>query len=61
MTDTNLNKLVADSLLTKKIVTESTIDLKIATSTVTGGSATFYLSWYPISADGNVTAVSPFA
>jgi hypothetical protein len=61
MTDANLNKLVADSLLVKKIVTESTIDLKITTSTVTGGSAKFYLSWYPISDDGNVTVVSPFA
>lgn len=61
MTDANLNKLVADSLLLKKIVTEATIDLKIATSTVTGGSATFYLSWYPLSADGNVVPISPFA
>lgn len=61
MTDTNLNKLVLDSLLTKKIVTESVINLTIGTSTVTGGSATFYISWYPISEDGNVTAVSPFA
>lgn len=61
MTDTNLNKLVVDTLLTKKIVTESTINLLIATTTVTGGSATFYISWYPVSLDGNVTAVSPFA
>jgi len=61
MTDTNLNKLVVDSLLTKKIVTESSIILTIGTSTVTGGSAKIYLSWYPISSDGNVVVVSPFA
>ena len=61
MTDANLNMLVADTLLTKKIVTESSIGLKVTTSTVTGGSAVFYLSWYPISEDGNVVPVSPFA
>lgn len=61
MTDANLNKLVADSLLIKKIVTETSIILTIGTSTVTGGTAKFYVSWYPISEDGNLTVVSPFA
>lgn len=61
MTDANLNKLVLDSLLLKKIVTESSIILTIGTSTVTGGTAKIYVSWYPISEDGNLTVVSPFA
>ena len=61
MTDTNLNKLILDSLLLKKIVTESAINLKITDATATGGSAKFYLSWYPLSPGATVTAVTPFA
>ena len=44
-----------DSVLTKKIVTQS-IAYKVAGDTITGGTITFYLSWYPISSNGNVVA-----
>lgn len=47
-----------DSVLTKKIVV-STVNYKVTAFTVTGGTITFYCSWYPISPDGNVVAVSP--
>jgi hypothetical protein len=49
-----------DSVLTKKIVVQ-TINVYIAGATITGGTITFYCSWYPVSSDGNVVAVSPFA
>jgi hypothetical protein len=42
-----------DSVLTKKIVKQNII-YTIATDTLTGGVVTFYLSWSPISSDGNV-------
>ena len=49
-----------DSVLTKKIVSQS-IAVKITDATITGGTIVFYLSWYPISSDGNVVMVTPFA
>jgi hypothetical protein len=47
------SSLELDSVLTKKIITQS-IAYKIATDTLTGGTIKFYLSWTPISSDGNV-------
>ena len=42
-----------DSVLTKKIIIKNII-YTIGTTTLTGGTIKFYLSWYPISSDGNV-------
>lgn len=44
-----------DSVLTKKIVSQD-IAYLIASNTLSGGTVTFYISWYPISSDGNVVA-----
>ncbi len=41
------------SVIAPKIVSESVI-YKIATATITGGIIKFFISWYPISSDGNV-------
>lgn len=48
------------SVLTSKIVSQS-INVKITDATLTGGTIVFYISWYPISSDGNVVMVTPFA
>lgn len=47
-----------DSVLTKKIVTQS-ISYLVVGNTFSGGTITFYCSWYPISPGAKVVAVSP--
>ena len=54
------SSLELDSILTKKIISQN-IGVKITTDTLSGGTMNFYISWYPISSDGNLVIVSPFA